>query len=92
MCIAFSVGCSEEKQIKEEEVDEISSDEEEEMKYLEPERPKKDPNKFEENKISLCPVGSCTFSLKSQHIEKQQQHFKLVHSQLDFSQLRFLTL
>ena len=80
----------EEIEIKEEE---ISSDEEEDMKmeYLEPET-LKDLKESEKNQISLCPVGSCTFSLETQKIDKHQQHFKLFHPQLDFSHLRFLTL
>ena len=89
-----SPGDSEGEKIKEEEVAEISSDEEEEeeVEYLEPERLKKGLKESEEKEIYLCPVGSCTFSLESHHIDKQQQHFISFHSQLDFSQLRFLKL
>ena len=74
-----------------EEVAEISSDEEE-VEYLEPESLKKDLIQSEERQVYLCPVGSCTFSLKTQHLAKQQQHFRQCHSQLDFSLLKFLQL
>ena len=90
----------EQKQItKEEELAEISSDDEEEEEVmevkeenLEAERLKKDLDQCVENEIHLCPVGSCTFSLQSQQLHQQIQHFKQFHYQLDFSQLSFLTL
>ena len=74
-----------------EEIAEISSDEEE-VEYLEPESLKKDLIQSEERQVYLCPVGSCTFSLKALHLAKQQQHFRQCHSQLDFSLLKFLQL
>ena len=80
---------SEGEKLKEDEVAEISSDEEVEVEYPDPERLKKE---LKENQIYLCPVGSCAFSLESPHLDEQHQHFKLFHSELDYSELRFLKL
>ena len=77
------------EKLQEDEVAEMNLDLDEAVEDPDPERLKKE---VQENQMYLCPVGSCTFSLATQHIEKQQQHFKLFHPQLDSSQLRFLTL
>ena len=83
---------SEKKEVEEYEVAEISSDEDEEEKveYLEPERLKKELKA--EKQLYLCPMGSCTFSLETEELDKQHQHFKLFHSQLDYPLLSFLKL
>ena len=70
--------------MKEDEFNEISSDEEDHRDV--------DVLEVDEKQTLLCPIGSCKFFLSAVNNSLQQSHLSQAHPGLDYSLLRFIKL